>query len=159
MSNNYSISEINKIHNLESFLLTNPNVPEQLMINLYKEVQDLRNQLRNRLKVLRSQSVISHDIRKALVLEEKQEFIKFLCRLIKRYEIREHNMTRFIDDMLLTFDDLDKNMDNLLLKQSTLDYMLQNQKLNPEQITALAREKQDIDDFIIELNNPNFVIA
>ncbi len=159
MSNSFTIAEISKLHNLESFLLTNENVPEQLMINLYTEIQDIRNQLRNRLKVLRSQGVISHDLRKELVLTEKQEFIKFLCDLIKKYEIREHNMSRFIDDMLLIFDDLDKDIANLLLKQSTLDYILKNQKLNPKQITSLAREKQDTDDFIIELNNPNSIIA
>lgn len=159
MSNKYSIPEILNIHSYENLLLNNPNIPEQLMFICYNDIQKERVRLVNRLKVMSSQGVITREIRKELILEEKQEFIKFLCDVIRKYKIRESYITGFIDDMLTTFDDLDKNLSNLQLKQEIIDYMLKNQQLTPEQITDLVREKQDTEDFIIEIKNLNNIIA
>ena len=43
--------------------------------------------------------------------------INYLCKLIRKYEIRQSYIGGFINDLLTTFDDLDKDLDNLELKK------------------------------------------
>jgi len=160
MSNKYTLREIPAIHNYELNLLNSKEMPEQLMVMIYADIQSERSRLTKRMKLMSINGIVTDEEREELLLEEKKEFFEFLCNLLKKYQIRESYMTSFINDMLTTFDDLYKNdenidIDNLELKGSTISHILKYQKLNPEQITKLAREERNTNALITELKNIN----
>lgn len=150
------IPEIKKIKSIQEILVTNRNIPEQLMINEYRQMQRERKTLADRMNFIRIMKKASKEIVNNLMQEERQMFAKFLCKILTCYRLQQHNIQPFLDDLNATFDTIPASTFNLRMKADTIESMLKNQPLSKEQIDMLSNELRRVEDFIIE---DQFMIA
>ena len=127
------------------------------LMDRYKEIYEERRRLRRDLSVFRIFKKATEEEIEKVQYEDDQNFANFLCDLLTVPKftgvISAEYMQILIIDFLKIYDYIEEDVANLTRKANTIEYVLKNHKLYPEDIDKLIIEQENAETRIREIIN------
>lgn len=147
----------NTIKNLEQNTINSQMDSNTWLMDRYKEIYEERRRLRRDLSVFRIFKKATEEEIEKVQYEDDQNFANFLCDLLTVPKftgvISAEYMQILIIDFLKIYDYIEEDVANLTRKANTIEYVLKNHKLYPEDIDKLIIEQENAETRIREIIN------